>query len=293
MENRRYDFRPAPERERIKWPNDAKLAFWICPNIEYFHVDIPLRTSSSKHVPDVPGYALRDYGSRVGVYRMMDVLDKHDLRASVLLNTDVCKYQPAIIKAGVERQWEWLGHGFTNNHNLPGYAEEEQRGVVEEIKQIITTSTGKPPKGWLGPGLGEMFSTPDHLAAAGYEYVCDWCVDDQPVPMRVKCGRMLSIPYGQGVNDMRMFGEADFTPEQYYRMICDQFDVLYEESQSGGKVMSLPLHPYIIGIPFRIKYLDKVLAYIRSHKDVWCATSGEIADWYYQHYYKDPGKYSD
>ena len=168
----------------------------------------------------------------------------------------------------------------------------EQRGVVEEIKQIITTSTGKPPKGWLGPGLGETFSTPDHLAAAGYEYVCDWCVDDQPVPMRVKSGRMLSIPYGQGVNDMRMFGEADFTPEQYYRMICDQFDVLYEESQSGGKIMSLPLHPYIIGIPFRIKYLDKVLAYIRSHKDVWCATSGEISDWYYQHYYKDPGRYS-
>lgn len=176
---------------------------------------------------------------------------------------------------------------------MPGYSEEEQRGVIEEINQIITTSTGKPPKGWLGSGLGETFATPDHLAAAGYEYVCDWCIDDQPVPMRVKSGRMVALPYGQGVNDMRMFGEADFTPEQYYRTISDQFDVLYEKSQSGGKVMSLPLHPYIIGIPFRIKYLDKALAYIRSHKDVCCATGGEIADWYYQNYYKDPGGYSD
>ncbi len=293
MANQRYDFRPAPEREKITWPNGATLAFWICPNIEYFHIDKPIRGSSNTHLPDVPGYALRDYGSRVGVFRMTEVLDKNNLRASVLLNTDVCTYQPAIIKAGVERKWEWLGHGTTNNRFMLGYSEEQQRGVIEEIKQTITASTGKPPKGWLEPGLGETFSTPDHLAGAGFEYLCDWCIDDQPAPMRVKSGRMIALPYGQGVNDMRMFVEGDFTPEQYYQMICDQFDVLYEESQNGGKVMSLPLHPYIIGIPFRIKYLDKVLAYIRSHKDVWCATGGEIADWYYLRYYKDPGRYRD
>jgi hypothetical protein len=106
----------------------------------------------------------------------------------------------------------------------------------------------------------------------------------------VNSGRLITVPYEQGINDMRMFVHGDFTPEQYYRMVCDQFDTLYEESESSGKVMALPLHPFVIGLPFRIKYLDKVLEYICAHDRVWKATGGEIADWYYGHYYKDPGK---
>lgn len=291
MENRRYDYQPSIKRKPIAWPDNKRLAFWVCPNIEYFHIDKPIRGSGSAHVPDVPGYSLRDYGARVGIYRMMEVFDRYGMRASVLLNADVCKYHPPIIEEGNRRGWEWLGHGETNSRDMSGYPGDQERQVIREIKQTITNAAGKQPKGWLGPGLIETFNTPDHLAAEGFEYVCDWACDDQPTPMRVKSGRMITVPYEQGINDMRIFVRGDFTPEQYYRMVCDQFDTLYEESANGGKVMGLPLHPFIVGLPFRIKYLAKVLDYICAHDGVWKTTGGEIATWYYERYYEDPGQY--
>lgn len=291
MENRRYDYDPIVRRKPIKWPNGARVALWVCPNIEYFHFDKPIPRFSGTQVPDIQSYSLRDYGSRIGVFRFMDVFDKHGIRASVLLNAEVCQYQPAIIEEGNKRDWEWLGHGITNNMRLTQYAPEQERDAIRETKEIIARSTGRAPRGWLGPGLAETFNSPDHLAAEGFEYVCDWGCDDEPIPMRVKNGRMIVVPYMQGINDIPMFVEANHTPEQYLRIVCDQFDVLYEEGERSGKVMAIPLHPYLTGLPFRIKYLDRALEYIGSHDGVWKATSGEIADWYYQNYYRDPGRY--
>jgi len=263
----------------------------VCPNIEYFYIDKALRGGfGASHLPDVTGYALRDYGSRIGVFRLMEVLDKHAIRASVLLNADVCKRQPQIIEEGNKRKWEWLGHGLTNNLALNDYPPEEEKRIIREATETIAAATGKKPKGWLGPGLMESFDTPDLLAAEGYEYVCDWGCDDQPVPMRVKSGRMIVVPYEQGINDINIFLRRNHAPEQYFRMVCDQFDTLYEEGAAGGRVMAIPLHPFIVGFPFRIKYLDKTLEYICSHQGVWRATGWEIAEWFYKHYYEDPGR---
>ena len=288
--NPRYDYLPIVGRKKIKWPNDAPVALWVGPNIEYFHFDNPIRGSGSARVPDIPGYTLRDYGSRAGVFRIMDVLDRHAIRASVLLNAEVCDHHPAIIEEGVKRNWEWLGHGLTNSAAMNDYPLEEERKVIRQVKEKIAAATGKAPKGWLGPGLQETFDTPDHLAAEGFEYVCDWGCDEQPVPMRVKTGRMIVVPYELGINDIRVIVRENHTPEQYYRMVCDQFDTLYREGATSGRVLALPLHPFVIGLPFRIGYLAKALDYICSHEGVWKATSGEIADWYYQHYYEDPGR---
>ncbi len=290
MENRRYEYLPSIKRKKIEWPNRARIALWVCPNIEYFHFDKPIRGSGSAHVPDVPGYTLRDYGSRVGVFRLMDVFDKYGIRASVLLNAEVCEHHPAIIEEGKKRNWEWLGHGLTNSVAMSDYPLEEERRIIREVKETITAAVGKAPKGWLGPGLIETFNTPDHLAAEGFEYVCDWGGDDQPTPMRVKAGRMIVVPYELGINDIRVFTRENHTPEAYYRMLCDQFDTLYREGAENGKVLPIPLHPFVIGLPFRIKYLDKALEYICSHKGVWRATGWEIADWYYRHYYEEPGR---
>lgn len=290
MENRRYDYLPIIKRKKIEWPNRARIALWVCPNIEYFHIDQPIRGHGGSHVPDVPGYTLRDYGSRIGVFRLMDVLDKYGIRASVLLNADVCDRHPAIIEEGKKREWEWLGHGLTNSAAMSDYPLEEERRIIREVKETITTAVGKSPKGWLGPGLVETFNTPDHLAAEGFEYVCDWGCDDQPIPMRVKSGRMIVVPYELGINDIRVFIRENYTPEAYYRMLCDQFDTLYREGAENGRVLPIPLHPFVIGLPFRIKYLDKALEYMCSHEGVWRATGWEIADWYYRHYYQDPGR---
>jgi allantoinase len=290
MENRRYDYLPIVGRPVIQWPDDARIALLVCPNIEYFHIDKHIPPAQDPQVPDVPAYTLRDFGSRIGVFRMMDVLDKHGIRASVLLNSDVCEQHPKIIEEGKKRNWEWLGHGTTNNLRLTHYPLEEEREVIRQVKETITASVGTAPKGWLGPGGGvQTFNTPDHLAAEGFEYTCDWGFDEQPIPMRVRSGRMIAMPYQQGVNDIQVLHYANHTPEDYLRMVCDQFDVLYEDGEKSGRVMTLPLHPFVIGLPFRIKYLDKALDYICSHNKVWRATGWEVASWYYEHHYEDPG----
>jgi peptidoglycan/xylan/chitin deacetylase (PgdA/CDA1 family) len=219
---------------------------------------------------------------------MMDVLDKYGIRASAVLNTDVCEHYPAIINEGKKRNWEWLGHGVTNHLRMHDYPQDQEQQMIRNVKETITAAVGKAPKGWLSPGLAETFSSPDHLAAEGFEYVCDWACDDQPVPMRVRQGRMLALPVHSTISDIVIFLRANRMPEDYFRIIRDQFDTLYEEGAESGRMMALPLHPFIIGLPFRIKYLDKTLEYICSHTGVWLATGSEIAEWYYQHYYPPP-----
>jgi peptidoglycan/xylan/chitin deacetylase (PgdA/CDA1 family) len=284
LDNDRYAYWPLPERPCIEWPNGARVAFWIIPNIEHFRFDKPFM-GATVPMPDVPGFAQRDYGPRVGIWRMMESFDKFGLRATVALNADVCRFNPQIIRAGVERHWEWMGHGVSNSERLSGLGEGEEREVIGSTVAAIAEHTGRPPRGWLGPGLGETYVTPELLAEAGVEYVCDWCADDQPFPMRVKSGRLISVPYSQELNDIPAFLRVGYTPEQFCQIVCDQFDVLYAEGARSGRVMALALHPYLSGHPFRIKWLDRALDHITRHKDVWLTTGGEIADWFYERYY--------
>jgi peptidoglycan/xylan/chitin deacetylase (PgdA/CDA1 family) len=288
MENRRYDYSPVNSRTKIAWPNGARLAFWIGLNVEYFHFDQPTLSAPSPRLPDVQSYSLRDYGLRVGIFRIMKVLDKFGLRASVLLNSDVCARCPNIIAEGKKRNWEWLGHGMTNNRRISDYSSDEERSVIKDVRETISAAAGVSPKGWLGPVGAESFDTPDHLAAEGFEYLCDWASDDEPIPMRVREGRMIAMPYQQGVNDLGLLFQSHYSPEQYYRQVCDQFDTLYEEGSESGKVMALPLHTFVIGLAYRIVYLERALSYICSHMDLWLTTGGEIADWYYKNYYEKP-----
>jgi len=148
----RYPYSPIIRRKPFRWPNGARIALMVAPNIECFHIDKVIPGALSSYLPDVTGYALRDYGARIGVFRLMEVLDKHTIRASVLLNADVCVHYPAIIEEGNRRNWEWLGHGVTNNIRMTQYAADEERAVVRQIRETITAVTGKAPRGWLGPG---------------------------------------------------------------------------------------------------------------------------------------------
>jgi len=287
MENERYPYWPLPERPAIRWPNDARLAFWIIPNIEHFRFDKPNSDpGAAPEPPDVPSFAQRDYGPRVGIWRLMDVLDKYHLRATVALNADVCRFYPQIIDAGMERNWEWMGHGVTNSVRMTALDATTERETIRGVVETIAERTGSRPTGWLGPGLSETVHTPDFLAEAGISYVADWCADDQPFPMRVKTGRMISVPYSQELNDIPVFMRKGFTAEQFCQMICDQFDVLYEEGEGSGRVMAIALHPFLTGHPFRSKWLDRALEHITGHDRVWLTTGGEIASWYYEHYYE-------
>ncbi len=288
LDNTRYDYSPIIRRPPLRWPKNARVAVWLAINIEHFKIDRPGASINPFPgiIPDVYNYAWRDYGPRVGIWRMMKLLDRHGIRASVLLNSDVCAHYPVIVEEGMKRGWEFLGHGITNSQWLAGMSEDEERQVIRTVIQTIKKATGKAPQGWLGPGMAETFNTPDLLAEEGITYLCDWNNDDQPYPMKVRKGRLLSVPYSAEINDIPAFLSLKYSPEQFRQAIWDQFDTLYEEGAETGRVMAISTHPFIIAQPHRIKYLDQALRHIKRRKQVWFTTGGEIARWYTTHYLK-------
>ena len=284
MDNRLYDYSAIVDRPRLTLPDGARVAFWIGLNVEHYEVDRPstsIFAGTAALQPDPLNYGWRDYGPRVGIWRTIDVLDKHDLRASVLLNADVCQRYPRIIEEGNKRRWAWLAHGKNNSIFEAGMSVDEERSYLTDVVQTIERDTGSRPRGWLGPALTETFNTPELLAELGLSYVLDWCSDDQPFPLNVKAGRMISVPYSIEMNDVSLFVGKSLSGADFAQMVMDQFDVLYEEGAHSARVMCLALHPFIVNQPFRHKYLDRALAYIAGHEGVWRATSDEIADWYF------------
>ena len=278
-----YAHSPLPHRPPLSWPDGARLALWVIPNVEVFAIDEPIGPRVGPEVPNVPAFAMRDYGARVGFWRIAEVLRKHDVRATVALNSNVCDAYPELVTAGVEWGWEFMGHGETNTRRLSGLTPEDEAGVIERATARITAATGRQPAGWLGPGLMETFNTLDFLVANGYRYVADWVNDDQPYRMRLDGGMLISVPYTQECNDIPAYERQLLTPDGFEALIRRQFDVLYREGETSGRVMAIALHPYLTGVPHRIDALDRALAYILGHERIWRTTGGEIAAWYAEH----------
>ena len=271
-----FPYSPIVDRLAWRWPNGSRLALWIIPNIEVFalHERMP---AGSGNVPDVPAYGVRDYGNRVGVWRIIEVLDRYRMRATAALNSEVCDACPRIIEEGVRRGWEFMGHGESNTRRLTTVTPEDEGRVIHNALERIRRATGGRPEGWLGPGLQETWHTLAHLAAEGLAYVADWVNDDQPYFVDVGGRRLVSVPYSYEVNDKPAYETHHLTPEQFEALVRRQFDVLYRESATAARVMAIALHPYITGVPHRIDALDSALAYIAGHPGVWPATGAEIA----------------
>lgn len=279
----RYDYSPISRRKKLAFPDGKRLAVLVYVNIEHFPEDLPgtpIAQATMNFKPDVLNYGWRDYGNRVGIWRMMEGMDRLGLRGTVCLNAQVCREYPAIIEEGNTRGWEWMGHGQNNSELLMGIDEDAERGVIEGVVGDIEKETGRQPKGWLGPYLTETFATPDLLTEAGIEYLCDFCCDDQPFPMKVRKGTLLSMPYSVECNDLPAVLTFGMAADDFGRLIRDQFDVLYAESASTARVMPICLHTFIAGQPFRWKHVQAALDYIVGHDDLWLATGAEINDWY-------------
>jgi allantoinase len=278
-----FEYRPAIGRRKLELPGGARVALWIGLNIEHYPFGRPgisISPITASLPVDPMNYGWRDYGPRVGVWRVMDVLDRLGMRASVLLNSDVCERYPAIVEEGRRRGWAWLAHGRDNATLQTGMSPDEERSYLTDVVDTIERGTGQRPRGWLGPALTETAHTPTLLAELGLTYVCDWCNDDEPYPLEVDGGPMLSMPYSVEANDVTLLAAKGFTAPQYAQVLVDQFDVLYEEGERSGRVMAIPLHPFLVGQPFRIRHLEAALAHIAGHEHVWLATSDEIAEWY-------------
>ncbi len=289
MKPRRYgpfDYVPVNRRPRISWPGGAQLALWVIPNIEFYALDEPLPGDFGKRphgrggTPMVREWGQRDYGNRVGVFRVMEVLERHGIRATVALNSDICDEHPQIVEDAVKLGWEFMGHGKGNMHRMNEISPEAERDTILEVFSRIEAATGTQPVGWLAPGLVETWNTLDYLVEAGCRYVCEWVNDDQPYLMDVGGNQLVSLPYSYEANDSPVMGRYKFTPLEFERIIRDQFNVLYREGAESGRVMAICLHPYIIGLPHRIGTLDRALAYIDGFEGVWKATGREIVEHY-------------
>ncbi|ASO21152.1 peptidoglycan/xylan/chitin deacetylase (PgdA/CDA1 family) [Actinoalloteichus hoggarensis] len=280
MENTLFDYSPITERPPIIWPDGAKVACYVGLNVEHYLLDRPstsIFAGTAGLTPDPLNYGWRDYGPRVGVWRTIESLDRHGIRASVLLNSDVCARYPQIITAGRDRGWAWLAHGRNNSLLQADMSREEERAQLTEIVDTITEATGTRPRGWMGPALTETFETPALLAELGLGYVLDWCNDDQPY--RLNVGDLLSVPYSVELNDVMLFSR-NTSGAEFVQIVKDQYEQLRADSRHSGRVMALALHPFVINQPFRHRYLDEALGWLADQSDIWLTTSDEIAEHY-------------
>ena len=287
----RVDYSPIIDRPIIKWPNGARVALWISPNVEHYEYmpdDDAARTPWPRTpFPDVQQYSYRDYGNRVGFWRMLETLDKYNIRSCVSLNVAVLEHFPEIRDAMAERNYDYMSHGIYNTRYLYTYTEEQEREFYRDTIETLKLHTGKQLKGMLGPAISGTERTPDLMAEAGLIYHTDWMHDDQPVPIKVKSGKLISVPYSIELNDSSLLRDNHYEGDYFARICMAQFNQLYKEGAESGRVMCIALHPFLIGQPHRIKYLDEILSHIMSHDGVWQTTADEIADYYIENYYDD------
>ena len=259
------------------------MVVWTIVNVEEWDINQTMpRTvltppAGGAPMPDIPNWAWHEYGNRVGFWRFIEILDSLDIKAALAINGTAVKAYEAISRAALERGWEFMGHGYTQR-NMQKV--ENERDDIAKTTEAIRAFTGKRPRGWLGPGLTETWETPDLLVEAGYDYVCDWVLDDQPVWLKTRTKPIINVPYTQECNDVAMMLIQHHEAGEYYRRAMDQFEQIYADSSDSARVMALVVHPYIMGAPHRAKYYRRALAEIRAHKDVLFWTGGEIADWF-------------
>ncbi len=283
MPNPRAQYVPIFQRRPLRLPNNARVAVWPVINVEEWDIKEPMARTvlptpqGVTVIPDITNYGWFDYGLRVGFWRFKQVLDGHGIRATVSLNASVCHSYPQIVEERLKSGWEMLGHSFLQRAIN---TEPDERAVIQRTIRTIKECTGTAPRGWMGPGLAETFDTPDILAEEGIEYVCDWCNDDQPYVMNVKSGRLVSIPYTLEINDIPIYLIQHHRSREIFERARDQFDTLYREGAESARVMAISTHPYITGVPHRIKYYDMIFDYIRQFEGVVFMTGSEILDWY-------------
>jgi allantoinase len=284
----RIFYSPITTRPPITWPGGARVAFWVSPNVEHYEYRPPGGQAFSIFTrvptPDVQQYGLRDFGNRVGFWRMADVLDRYEVKVTVSLNVAVLDHYPEIRDAMVDRRWAFMSHGVYNTRPIYEYTEDEERAFYADTVATIARHTGQDLKGMLGPTLSSTVRTPDLMAEAGLEYSADWPLDDQPVPILTRSGRRLvSVPYSFDHNDANPTLAFDLEP--WADRCIAQFDRLWQEGEQSGRVMCVALHPFVVGQPHLVGHLSRVLEHVRSHEGVWYATADEIAAHYLAHHY--------
>jgi peptidoglycan/xylan/chitin deacetylase (PgdA/CDA1 family) len=279
----RLDYQPIHQRPPLKLPGGARVAVWTIVNIENWRPTGPMPRTvlpppmGQPMLPDVPNWAWHEYGMRVGFWRFLETLSSRGLKATFALNGSCCEVYPQACQAALDAGWDFMGHGLVQQ---PMHRTADQKAAIADTIAAITKFTGRPPRGWESPGLTETDETLDLLAEAGIEYVADWVLDDQPVKLRTRAGDIVSVPYTVDDNDVVLTAIQQSPAVEIFRRGRDQFDRLYQEGADIPRVMAISIHPYLTGVPHRIKYLEALYDYIIGHDGVVMWTGAEILDWY-------------
>ena len=278
----RYRYSPISGRPHYDWPDGKRLAFYLAVNVEHFHFGEGLGHTPSYATPqpDVRNYAWRDYGLRVGIWRLFDLFDELELPACLLVNSAVYDYAPQVLERARVRGDEIVAHGRTNSERQGDLGEAAERALIHEATATIARHEGQMPQGWLGPWISETKATPDLLKEEGYSYVLDWPLDDQPVWLTTRAGPLLAMPYPVEINDAPALLTRHHTAADFTGMIVDQFDEMLRQSAQQPLVCAISLHTPIVGQPFRLAQLRRALQHVRTQADngqVWFTRPGEIA----------------
>ena len=277
----RYDYSSLPNRAQYEWPNGTKLAVYVAMNIEAFSYGegkgaaiAPPEQAMSHSI-----YSWRDYGNRVGFWRLMDMFDDLQIPVQHQINTAIYDECPDIPERIRSRNDEFLGHGYTNSEEQGGLSEQKEKDLITECTATITKHEGKAPTGWMSPWLSNSETTMDLLQEAGYRYVMDWTMDDQPIWIKTRGGKILSMPYPVEANDNRGIVWYRYTSSEFTDMLIDNFDEMLEQTQRDGHPLVCPisLHPFVVGRPYRIRQLRRALEHILKYKDrIWLTRPGDI-----------------
>ena len=279
----RYDYSALPRRTNYDWPGGKRLAVYLGINIEHFAFGTGLGHAVSTELPhpDPRTFSWRDYGNRVGVWRLFDLLDELGLPACHLINTTVFDYAPEILETIKARGDEIIGHGRTNAERQGQMWEEDEARLIAQVRDAIIARSGQTPRGWMGPWMSQSHVTPDLLKEAGFDFLMDWPCDDQPIWLRTRSGPLMSVPYPLEINDSPMMLVRRHTAVEFEQMIIDQFDEMIEQSERQPLVCGIALHTMIVGQPYRLRALRRALKHIATHPrrdKVWFTRPGAIFD---------------
>ena len=277
----RYEYSNITKRPVYDWPNGTRLAVYIALNIEQF--SFGEGKGSAIAPPDQAQshsiYSWRDYGNRVGIWRLLEMFDDLDIPIEAQINTEIYSHCPDIPQALRERNHEILGHGITNSDVQGHLREDLEVEIIQKVTDTIKHHEGEAPSGWMSPWLSNSDVTADLLQEAGYRYFMDWTCDDQPIWMKTRKGKILAMPYPIESNDNRGLVWYRYTSEEFSDMMIDQFDEMLEQSKHQTLVCPFSLHPFVVGRPYRIRQLRRAMEHIIAHRDrIWLTRPRDICD---------------
>lgn len=285
MDHDLYPYSALPDRPPLSWPGGARVAFAVVLHLEHWELDPPaaavrdprFKDPMGDFRPDFRAYTLREYGNRVGIFRIFDAFDRHGVRPTVAVNAAACERYPYLIEECVRRGWEFAAHGIHATRMVTAkLTEAQERALIGRAVDTVTAATGRRPRGWVGQDYGETARTPQLLAEAGMEYVADWPNDDQPYPMTT-APSLISIPSQAEWDDVQLLWHRRVFTQRYPALIEEALSVLHAEGASSGRYFGLGIHPWLFGMPHRIRYLNEALDRIAGFDGLWRATLGEVA----------------